>query len=427
MHKDRFHLLLKVAAGGVAIAAGTLLAAQRPAPAYEGLRGIVPVADELELDLDLDDPRINALRQFYQAQLERRRPSRNGKDHRNALEEYKPVVAGVRKATARILDPGKRGEQVALATMVSRDGHLVSKASELPKGRMICELADGRQMEAKLLDTNESWDMALIKVDGTGFDVAGFVEDAGIDPGTFLAASGIGAYPVAIGVASVAPRNLSPENRGFLGIGMENDEGGVRVREVQPETAAAKAGLKRGDVIFKINGKNIQGPAQLAQVISGSVPGDEVDIRFRRGDEEQQAKAVLGSRTLDMRGRESDRAGRFGGDLSEKRSNFPNALQHDLTLRPNECGGPLVNLDGKVVGVNVARAGRVKSYAIPAPDLKELLSSLELGRFTVTDSKELQKQLQDADAEVAEMERRLEQARKRQKAAREAIDRKSKQ
>ncbi len=427
MHKDRFHLLLKVAAGGVAIAAGTLLAAQRPAPAYEALRGVVPVADELELDLDLDDPRINALRQFYQAQLERRRPSRNGKDHRNALEEYKPVVAGARKATARILDPGKRGEQVALATMVSRDGHLVSKASELPKGKMMCELADGRQMEAKLLDTNESWDMALLKVDGTGFDVAGFVEDAGIDPGTFLAAPGTGAYPVAIGVASVAPRNLSPENRGFLGIGMENDDGGVRVREVQPETAAAKAGLKRGDVIFKINGKNIQGPAQLAQVISGSVPGDEVDIRFRRGDEEQQAKAVLGSRTLDMRGGGGERSGRFGGDLSEKRSNFPNALQHDLTLRPNECGGPLVNLDGKVIGVNVARAGRVKSYAIPAPDLKELLSSLELGRFTVTDSKELQKQLQDADAEVAEMERRLEQARKRQKAAREAIDRKSKQ
>jgi len=426
MNKDRFQWLLKMAVGGAAIAAGTLIAAQRPVSACNGRPLQIPIADELELDLDLDDPRINALRQFYQAQLERRRPSRNSKDHRNALEEYKPVVAGVRKVTARIIDPGKRGEQVALATIVSRDGYLVSKASELPKGRMICELSDGRQMEAKLLDTNESWDMALLKVDGEGLDVAGFSDTEAIDPGTFLAAPGTGVYPVAIGVASVAPRNLSPENRGFLGIGMENEKEGVRIRQVQPDTAAAKAGLKKGDVIFKINGKDIQGAAQLAQVISGSVPGDEVNIRYRRGDEERQTKAVLGSRTLDVRGREPARAGRFGGVLSEKRSNFPNALQHDLTLRPEECGGPLVNLDGKVVGVNIARAGRVKSYAIPATNLKELLSDLKLGRFTVTDTRELQKQLQDADAEVAEIERRLEQARKRQRAAREAIERKRK-
>ena len=84
MKKDRFQWLLKMAAGGVAIAAGTLLAAQRPVSVCNECALQVPVADELELDLDLDDPRINALRQFYQAQLERRRPSRNSKDHRNA-------------------------------------------------------------------------------------------------------------------------------------------------------------------------------------------------------------------------------------------------------------------------------------------------------------------------------------------------------
>ena len=32
---------------------------------------------------------------------------------------------------------------------------------------------------------------------------------------------------------------------------------------------------------------------------------------------------------------------------------------------PADCGGPLVNLDGKVVGMNIARAGRTESYAIP--------------------------------------------------------------
>jgi len=426
MKKDRLHLMLKITAGCAAIAAGTLLAGQKQSAPGIGGRLYIPVADELELDLDLDDPRINALRQFYQAQLNRRRPSRNSKDHRNALEEYKPVVAGARKVTARILDPDKRGQQVAFATIVSKDGHLVSKASELPEGKIICELADGSQVRAELLDTQEGWDMALLKVNEKTPEFAGLSEITNVEPGTFLAAPGTGQYPVAIGVASVAPRNLSSENRGFLGIGMENDNAGVRIREVQPDTAAAKAGLEKGDVVFEINGRRVEGPAQLAQVISGSVPGDEVKIRYRRGDDEREAKAVLGSRKLAPRGGDPARGNRFGGDLSEKRGNFPNALQHDLTLSPNECGGPLVDLDGKVVGVNVARAGRVKSYAIPAADLKDLLSNLDLGRFKSSDNGALRKELQDADEEIAEIERRLERARKRREAARQAIDREKK-
>ena len=64
-----------------------------------------------------------------------------------------------------------------------------------------------------------------------------------------------------------------------------------------------------------------------------------------------------------------DPGAQFGGPLSSKRVDFPNALQHDLTIRPDECGGPIVNLDGQVVGVNVARGGRVKSYAITNKDL----------------------------------------------------------
>ena len=31
-----------------------------------------------------------------------------------------------------------------------------------------------------------------------------------------------------------------------------------------------------------------------------------------------------------------------------------------------DCGGPLVDLDGAAVGLNIARAGRTESYALPA-------------------------------------------------------------
>ena len=35
-------------------------------------------------------------------------------------------------------------------------------------------------------------------------------------------------------------------------------------------------------------------------------------------------------------------------------------------LQPWLCGGPLVNLDGEAIGLNIARAGRVTTYALPA-------------------------------------------------------------
>ena len=51
-------------------------------------------------------------------------------------------------------------------------------------------------------------------------------------------------------------------------------------------------------------------------------------------------------------------------------------------LKPKDCGGPLVDLSGKVVGVNIARAGRVETLALPADTVeaivKRLLSELRL-------------------------------------------------
>ena len=72
----------------------------------------------------------------------------------------------------------------------------------------------------------------------------------------------------------------------------------------------------------------------------------------------------------------------LGGNLSQRRTGFPSALQHDTVLRPEQCGGPLFDLNGKAVGINIARAGRAASYAIPADELEALL------RHLLTDKRE---------------------------------------
>jgi serine protease Do len=76
----------------------------------------------------------------------------------------------------------------------------------------------------------------------------------------------------------------------------------------------------------------------------------------------------------------------MGSFLSNRRSGFPFILQHDTVLKQTDCGGPLVDLDGKVVGINIARAGRVESYAIPAQAVRELLPDLLSGKLAPKDS-----------------------------------------
>lgn len=104
---------------------------------------------------------------------------------------------------------------------------------------------------------------------------------------------------------------LKPEEQGFLGVSatdvteeisqMYNIPVGVSVSEVVQNSAADKAGLKRGDIITKINETEITSKIQLSELISSIRTGTEVEVTFMRGMEggyqEMKVKAVLGVRS----------------------------------------------------------------------------------------------------------------------------------
>ncbi|MFM8932914.1 MAG: hypothetical protein ACKOS8_13695, partial [Gemmataceae bacterium] len=114
----------------------------------------------------------------------------------------------------------------------------------------------------------------------------------------------------------------------------------------------------------------------------------------------------------------------MGGKLSQRRTAFPKILQHDTTLAPEVCGGPLVDLDGKAVGVNIARAGRVESYALPSELVKKLIPDLIAGKFkvdaSVTRQASLEQRLEMAKTEVKKSEEALATARDKKSEARVA-------
>ncbi len=71
------------------------------------------------------------------------------------------------------------------------------------------------------------------------------------------------------------------------------DEGGVAVGQVFPGTTAAKAGLKKGDLIIRWGGEEVADIARWMELLKAHEPGDAVDIVFLRDNEEIEVGVVL--------------------------------------------------------------------------------------------------------------------------------------
>jgi putative serine protease PepD len=70
---------------------------------------------------------------------------------------------------------------------------------------------------------------------------------------------------------------------------------GAQIQSVQAGGPADEAGLKKGDVITKVDDQAIDGSESLIATIRGHRPGESVSITYLRDGKTQTAKAVLGS------------------------------------------------------------------------------------------------------------------------------------
>ena len=68
---------------------------------------------------------------------------------------------------------------------------------------------------------------------------------------------------------------------------------GVYVRSVSEGSAAAEAGLQKGDVVTIVDGKEVAKMAELQEVLSKHRPGDKVNIKYVRNKKTQSASVTL--------------------------------------------------------------------------------------------------------------------------------------
>ena len=321
----------------------------------------------------------------------------HGKIAEHVLSRFNQAADAAGPCTAQVLS---RGKVVALATVVREDGYLVTKASELagpPRIRL-----NDQEYRGQVVNGNGPNDLVLIKIDAKGLTP---VRWAHTDPrvGSLLVSPSPDRKPLAMSVVGVDARPIpkavnnlkitADDDKPFLGVvklETSNQPKGVVIGEVAKDTPAEQAGLEAGDIVTAIGEQPIEEVAQLVNAVHAAKVGQVIQLSVQRGEKSLTLEATLAKRTKPKRAegnkpRDDSRSAAQvysarGGDLSDRRTNFPSALTHDGVIWASDIGGPVVNLQGEAVGLNIARYGRTATYALPAEHAKQMIEELMRGR-----------------------------------------------
>jgi serine protease Do len=290
-------------------------------------------------------------------------------------QAFQEATLPVARSTVRILGDDR---PIALGTIVTSDGLIVTKASQL-KGRIEVRLWDGTLLRATKVGEDKESDFAVLRVEKTGLTPVRWRTGDVVPQGNMVAAVGEAGEALAVGTVTSEPRtfrvNTAPQaGSAYLGVQVEEIKEGIRLRVVTPGSAAEKAGLKAGDVLRKVGQADLKSQDQLRAAISKMKVGDPLPLIVQRGMLEEEIAPILGKMDAAAAPAAYDRWG--GGPFSERRFGFGQVLPHDTYLQPTDIGGPIVDTRGQVVGVNIARSLRISTYALLPADVEKLVARI---------------------------------------------------
>ncbi len=82
-------------------------------------------------------------------------------------------------------------------------------------------------------------------------------------------------------------------------LGLDKAQGAL-ISSVMADEPAAKAGIKAGDVIIAVNGKNVEDSAALLRAIAGEKPGSKTSVTIWRDGKSKDVIVTLGERNADQ-------------------------------------------------------------------------------------------------------------------------------
>ena len=315
-----------------------------------------------------------------------------GKQAGDVYDAFAPLASKLEQSVTQIID--RKGRSV-LGTVVSSDGLIVSKSSLVgDAGR--CIFSDGQKWPFRVVATDEQRDLCLIKVNRkrtqpVDLEFARLQQNEPVNtsptasPGSIVVSIGHQRSIASWGIVTLPQHDfqiaqpeysnsldfgatLSPYPIRVDGANLKGTAPAIKVLRVYPRTIAERMGLLVGDYVRSFNGRRIHSRLQIDRAISGLRSGDLITATILRDAKVQRMSFKVSSVQKQTM---HDRWG--GGPYSDRRFGFGPTLVHDSVLHPNHCGGPLVNLKGALLGINIARSMRVASLAIGRDDVLEFV------------------------------------------------------
>ncbi len=188
------------------------------------------------------------------------------------------------------------------------------------------------------------------------------------------------------------------ENRAMLGVVTEGHEKGAVIKQITKESGADKAGLKKGDILTKIDNKEIESTDDVTEIIRSHKPGDKVSVNIIRDGKEQKLTAELGkwkgiqmNRTpmpameaIDVIGEHRvDVAPRLHADVAQVYGYGGGRPKLGLAIQDSEDGEGVVVLEVDEES-NAAKAGLKKDDVIIAIDNQDVKRTDDVVKATKT-------------------------------------------
>ena len=153
-------------------------------------------------------------------------------------------------------------------------------------------------------------------------------------------------------------RSKGKVSRGYLGVALQEVSAdlqktlglsrvtGALVAQVNPNTPAAKAGLKESDVIVSVDGQKIERSGDLPPIIGATAPGTKVTLGIVRDGKPMTLPLVVGELPSDLAGRGASDA---GPDAEPAKGDALGLNVRELTAEEREQSG----IDNGVLVENV--------------------------------------------------------------------------
>ena len=285
-----------------------------------------------------------------------------------ALLELKSLPAQFRSLESTLDDQcvfvfSKLGENQSkiMATRVKDTRFLVSKSSMIGNDPFVI---NGTQQEIlKIVARDSDQDLALLQMKNKNTDGIS-LNHAAAPPNPKLGRFLISPDPNSLGLVSIRGsyefNSRKYESRGYLGVSLRSagGNGGVVLDRVL-NGAARKSGMKAGDIIKQIDSTRIENRPAILKLLRQVDPNKTILVKFDRDGEEMEREILLGTPPT-LSSHPADDMQKSG-----RRDGFVSVVSHDANLHPNNCGGPVFDLRGRFIGLNIARNSRVRTYMLP--------------------------------------------------------------